>query len=352
MRKHSIVTTLLLIGIILTGCFSDSEVVPDVSHIELDNKLVRFDQLLSSLDTNNLEVESEMLEGKVPEFYRIFFKNVLPFQTETKEGFIKNLRGYLADDRIVKMQNLTAQTFSNFESESMPSIEQSMKLMKHYFPDFIAPNLYTFTSEYTYQQFIFQDSDRDGLGIGLDMFLGSDYSYKDIDPNNPGFSTYLTRSFDKAHMTKKVMEILVDDQVGRPPGSRLLDQMLNHGKKMYILDKVMPEAHDSILLEYTTSQTKWVQENELQMWAFFFDQNMFYESNSMKINKYINPSPSSPGMPDAAPGRTANYLGWQIVKAYMKRFPKTTIQELIAENDTQKIMDKSRYKPKRKKGYK
>ena len=69
---------------------------------------------------------------------------------------------------------------------------------------------------------------------------------------------------------------------------------------------------------------------------------------SFTYNKYINTSPNSPGMPDQAPGRTANYIGLQIVKAYMKRFPETTIPELLAIQDVQKIMDLSRYKPKRK----
>jgi len=123
--------------------------------------------------------------------------------------------------------------------------------------------------------------------------------------------------------------------------------MIHNGKRLYILDRVLPTTQDSILLEYTGAQTKWVQENELSMWAFFFDENLFYESNAMTINKYINPSPSSPGMPDAAPGRTANYIGWKIVEAYMKR-TNATLSELIAMNDSQKIMDQSRYKPGRR----
>jgi len=101
-------------------------------------------------------------------------------------------------------------------------------------------------------------------------------------------------------------------------------------------------------LEYTADQTEWVKSNELEMWAFFFDQELFYESNTMKINKYIQPSPTSPGMPEIAPGRTANYVGWQIVNAYMKRNSDTTLEELIQLRDSQEIMDKSRYKPKQK----
>ena len=332
----------------ITSCGEDSrEFVPDVSGIELSNKVIRFEQLMSELDTNNLAEEVQKLNTDYTQFYSVYFRNVLPFETKTPEGFLSNFRGYLSDERIQKLQDTTAIVFRDFDTETLPKLENAMKMMRHYFPEFKAPNIYTFISEYTYQQFLFSDADRDGVGIGLDMFLGADYPYKQLDPNNPAFSRYLTRTFNKEHLPRKIAEILVDDIIGKPPGSRLLDQMIHNGKRLYILDRVLPTAQDSILLEYTDKQTKWVTENELSMWAFFFDENLFYESNAMKINKYINPSPSSPGMPDAAPGRTANYVGWKIVEAYMKK-SKSTLNELIDMNDSQKIMDESRYKPGRR----
>jgi len=332
----------------ILSCGSDTrEIIPDVSEIELSNKLIRFEKSMAALDTNNLSTGVEKLNIDHTEFYSVFFRNVLPFETKTEEGFLDNLKGYLTDKRILKLQDTTELIYKNFESETLPKLNDAMKYIKHYFPEFKAPNLYTFISEYTYQQFIFSDKERDGVGIGLDMYLGADYPYKQLDPNNPGFSNYLTRSFNKDHLPRNVAEILIDDLIGRPPGSRLLDHMIHNGKRLYVLDRVLPTTSDTILLQYTKEQTKWVEENELSMWAFFFDENLFYESNSMKINKYINPSPTSPGMPDAAPGKTANYIGWKIVEAYMDR-KNISIRELIEEKDSQVIMDESRYKPKRK----
>jgi hypothetical protein len=339
----------IIMLIITTGCSSEKkEYVPDVSDISITYDIVRFEQLLSLVDTNNIELELEVLKAKYPSFTDIYFSKVLPFVGKTEEDFYINLKGYLGDKRINKLQDTVAVVFNDFEDETISDLEKAMKYMKYYFIDFKAPNIYTFISEYTYQKFIFEDGLKDGVGIGLDMFLGKEYDYKGIDPNNPAFSQYLTRTFSKEYIPKMLMEILVNDRIGRAPGSRLIDHMIHNGKQLYILDKVLPETQDSILFEYTSKQTEWVTSNELEMWAFFFDQNLFYESNTMKINKYINPSPNSPGMPPDAPGRTANYIGYQIVKAYMQKYPTTTIDELIKLNDSQKIMDKSRYKPKQK----
>lgn len=350
MRRIALLYFTLLFFIFCTwSCETDSkEFIPDISKIEITPDVVRFEKLLAELDTNNLVSEIENLKSKYPEFTNIFFTKILPFEANTNEEFIANLRGYLGDPRIKKLQDSVAILFDDFEQNTLVDLTKGMKYMKYYFDDFEAPNIYTFTSEYTYQKFIFEDAEKDGIGIGLDMFLGEKYNYKEIDPNNPAFSQYLTRTFSKEYIPKMIMEVLIYDRIGRSPGSRLLDHMIHNGKQMYILNKVLPETQDSILFEYTKEQTEWVKSNELEMWAFFFDQNLFYESNTLKINKYINPSPNSPGMPPAAPGRTANYMGLQIVKAYMKKYPKTNLQELIKLKDSQKIMDKSRYKPKQK----
>jgi len=220
--------------------------------------------------------------------------------------------------------------------------------MKFYFPDFVPPNVYTFISDLGNQVFLFPDKDKDGVGIGLDMFLGDEFPYVQFSKENPAFSQYLSRTFNSDHIARKVMYLIIDDMVGPPIGDRLLDHMIHNGKKLYILDKVLPMAHDSIVMEYSGEETEWVKNSELSMWAFFFDQDLFYETNSMKINKYVNDSPDSPGMPSEAPGRTANYMGWQIVKAYMNKYKNTSMDQLIQLNDTQFIMDKSRYKPKRR----
>ena len=340
---------LSIIVLFFSNCASDKgKYIPDVSHIKSDVTIKRFEQELFQLDTNNMVSEFEALKAEYPEFTNLFFSRVLPLKGETEAEFQENLRGYLTDSRILKLQDTVAIVFENIEREEIVDLKKAMKFMKYYFSDFDPPNVYTFTSEYTYQKFIFEDAKRDALGMGLDMFLGRNYDYKAIDPKNPAFSEYLTRTFSKEYIPKMMMEVLIDDRMGREPGSRLLDHMIHNGKKLYILDKVLPETPDSILFEYTAQQTEWVKSNELEMWAFFFDQNLFYESNSIKINKYINPSPSSPGMPDMAPGRTANYMGLQIVKAYMKKFPQTSLQQLMDLKDSQMIMDKSRYKPKQK----
>jgi len=123
--------------------------------------------------------------------------------------------------------------------------------------------------------------------------------------------------------------------------------MIHNGKQLYILDQLLPYAPDSIKLEYTPTQIKWIKENEYNIWAYLIEKELLYSTNMREIQKLVNPSPHSPGMPPEAPGRTANWVGWQIVKNYMKRNPTTTLSDLLALEDSQKLLDKAKYKPRR-----
>ena len=179
------------------------------------------------------------------------------------------------------------------------------------------------------------------------MFLGSDFPYEQINPSNPAFSNYLARFYTTEFIAKKIAEVLIEDKLPPPTKSDFLSLMIWGGKKLYLTQQLLPSKSDDYIIEYTPEQYQWCQENESQIWSFFFEKNLFYETDIRKFNKLIAPAPTSPGMPQESPGRTANYIGWQIVKKYMDNNPDLDIDDLIDEEEAQSILDGSKYKPRR-----
>ena len=45
--------------------------------------------------------------------------------------------------------------------------------------------------------------------------------------------------------------------------------------------------------------------------------------------------------------KQVDWLGWQIISAYMQRYPNTTLPQLLALRDAQKLLEQSKYKPRR-----
>ena len=125
----------------------------------------------------------------------------------------------------------------------------------------------------------------------------------------------------------------------------LLDNMIYHGKLMYFVDALLPEMDDSLKIGYTGLQIDWCKRNEAQMWSQLIEYKMLYSNKRMDIIRYINNSPTTSGFPLESPGRTGVWIGWQIVREYMNKFPETTLPELMQNNDYQQILNDSKYFP-------
>ena len=344
LKKLIFYTIVLLVGI---SCWQGKgKNIPDVSDIKMDVDIKDFHHQLFSIDTNDIISGISGLESKYPEFFNLYFTQLLPFRNKMTldENFYKNVSGFLTDKRIQKLVDTTAIVFSEF-SPIKAEFNQAFRFYKHYFPNRNIPDLYPMISEFGFGTFIFPiNENKDGIGIGLDMFLGNEYPYYQLAPNNPSFSAYITRTFTKEHLVKKSMDALIDDIIEPPKGDKLLDLMIYNGKKMCVLDRLLPLSPDSIKWEYNTKQTDWVKSNEQQLWAHLLKEELLYETSLRKIKKLVDQSPNSPGMPPAAPGRTANFIGWKIVEAYLKRRPNISMEELLL-TDAQEIFDRSKYKP-------
>ncbi len=344
---------MLFIALLASVYFSCSDKktsidIPEVESIEVsDISFVRFDRVVSQMDTSNINNAYLQTVSKYPNITDLYFKKLLNFDSSNKDSFYNSIAQFVAAPEIQELQDTIDGLYPDTK-DIEDEFKQAFRFIKYYFPDYELPNVYFFQTEFGYQTILFSDLERDGVGVGLDMFLGDIYNYKNLDPTNPSFSTYLTRTYNRDHIVKKVLDMIIDELLGQSNGKRFIDQIIHQGKKIFLLRRLLPYAADTVVTEFSQAQMDWLYKNELEMWSFFLEQDIMYETSFLKVDKYIYPSPSSPGMPKEAPGRTGSFIGWLIVESYMDRYPELTINDLLTEVDAQKLMEKSKYKPKRR----
>ena len=107
----------------------------------------------------------------------------------------------------------------------------------------------------------------------------------------------------------------------------------------------MPKASNTVKISYTETQLQWCDNNEEQVWFYFIDNNLLYSKEPTEIIKYMGEAPFIQGFPEGSPGRIGHWLGWQIVKAYMEKNPTVSIEKLMLNDNAQKILNESKYKP-------
>lgn len=312
--------------------------IPDVSHIDMDLEVIRFEKEMYGIDSNDIVTKSKALVSNHPDFVEIYTSPNVMRERTWKDSSQQSILAHLMRGPQMKMLYDTCMVqfddFSPYELE----LEEAFKYYKHYFPEQTIPKIYTCITEFGYQGFTYGP---EILVIGTEHYMGSEFpAYNGI------FPRYQSSSFTPEHLVSSSMELMVGEILGENPERNMLDAMINNGKKLYILDQLLPHTEDSIKLKYTAAQTEWCNDNEFEMWTFFVNEDLIYSEDKRSYMKYIAPTPTSPGMPTESPGRTANWIGWQIIKKYMKLNPNKTLQDLVDEKDTQVIFKAAKYKPR------
>lgn len=232
----------------------------------------------------------------------------------------------------------TQATFGDFRSETA-DLRDAFQHVRFYFPDFRVPPVYTFVSGLS-QDVLVNDS---LIVLGLDFFAGPKASYR---PNAPG---YMLRRYQRPHLVPQAVLQISNKYLRQNFADRtLLNQMVQLGKSYYFLDKVMPCTPDSLKIGYTARELAAVAYNEQKIWAHFLTKKLLYQTQPFLTQKYVGERPNTPEIGKEAPGRIGAWVGWQIVRAYVAENPKVTLAQLLAEEDAQKILDGSKYKPKKR----
>jgi len=331
---------LLLTSVLFVGCGDDaSRNAPDVSHISVQVNIQRFDRDLFSLDTADLQAGLERLATAYPDFLPFFVAEIAHDQTNPNETPLEAIAGFLNAPQVQRLHDSCQAAFPDL-TRLRADLEQLSRYYRHYFPDRPVPRFVTAVTEFVGDAYAVNDS---LVMIGLDMFLGENFSGYNPDY----FPQYLRRQFDKNYMTTKVALALSSRIVGPPPGERILDYMVNNGKILYVMDLLLPNVPDSTKMGYTREQIEGCHANEQEVWARLLDLNVLYQPLNNKNQKIVMPSPSTDIVFQESPGEVGNWIGWQIVQAYMRRFPDTSIQELMNQRDAQQFLEKAKYKPKR-----
>jgi uncharacterized protein YjaZ len=124
--------------------------------------------------------------------------------------------------------------------------------------------------------------------------------------------------------------------------------MIYYGKQLYLKDILLPDYSDAEKIGYTPAQDQWCKENESYIWRYFIDENLLYDSDSRLPNRFINIAPFSKfylEIDNDSPGRVGQWIGWQIVRSFMKN-NEVSLNDML-KLDSKELFEKSKYKPKK-----
>ncbi len=229
---------------------------------------------------------------------------------------------------------------------------EGLKRVKYYFPSYNLPDqfitfigpmdAYANTPTGSHGEIITSYA----LCSGLQLHLGVESSFYQGEIGSQLYPEYMSKRFNTDHITVNCMKNIIDDIF--PPNYQemsLLDIMIDQGKRMYLLDLLLPDKEQNVKLGYTKIQLDGVLENEAMIWNFFTENNLLFEKDRLKIRSYISDGPFTQELGEGSPGFISLFVGKQIVRKYMDLHPETSIEKLFLMN-ANNVLTSSKYKPK------
>lgn len=333
---------LFLSLILILACNSNENKIPDVSNLKVQKvEISRFEKDFFELDTLNFQSAFDKLKIKYPEFLSLYLFEIQGIASPSDSDLILSdkIKSFIYNPDIRKVYNQAQIEYADLSGIS-EDFETAFQYLKYYLPNLPQPQLFSYVAPFQHQALTIGN---DKLGIGLDMHLGKDYEFY----ASAGHPQYLSKTFTKEHLlANSFMAYAKSLIVENRNKNRLIDKMIYQGKLLYLVEQLLPLYDKKLFIGYTSEQLSWCERNEIQIWSFWIEQQLLYETKSVKYGRFVSPSPTTAGMPTESPGNIGSWSGWQIVKAFMKNNPDTTMAELLAIEDGQQILKLSGYKPK------
>ncbi|HUC79629.1 MAG TPA: hypothetical protein VMR70_01885 [Flavisolibacter sp.] len=334
----------LLFAVVLFSCSNENN-APDVSGIKMDVSVKRFDRDFFAMDTTQLQTSLQGLEQKYPEFLDLYFKYFAPIReiaAQNNAGFDSGLLIYY---RFIRpLADSVEQKFPNTNAIEK-GLEENLRYVKHYFPSFKTPEVITSVEgfnpndpEEIYGATYYQDK----LVLSLQMFLGKNYS--GYDPSL--YPDYLRRRFEPDYIVPNAMRAIAGElYADTSEGASLIEQMIEKGKRWWLMKKLLPHTPDSLITGYTAQQTAALQREEGNIWGVIMQNENLYSIESPTIQTYIGESPFTATLPQGAPGNIGPWIGWRIIEKFAAEKPELSIEQVLRTTAKQ-IFQEAKYKPK------
>ncbi|MBV9987083.1 MAG: hypothetical protein JO301_05355 [Chitinophagaceae bacterium] len=324
------------IVLLLAGCKERKE-VPDVSGIKIALETSRFEKDFFAVDTLHLNNSLQVLNTKHPGFTQDFLFNILG---TTPDSALKDVPAFIRTYNT--MYQASQQVFRNFEATAA-EVKKGLQFVHYYFPAYRLPTrLITFIGPInSYGNIITANA----LAVGLQLYMGRDYPMYLSENGQQLYPLFISRRFEPAYIPVNCMKNIIDDMY--PPNSMgrpLVEQMVEAGKRIYLLDRLLPEFPDSLKTGYTQRQLDGSYASEKNIWSFFVQNDLLFSTDPNMTRDYLSDGPNTQALGKESPGNIGQFVGTQIVAKWMKKNKGISLETMM-QTPPRKIFDEAKYKP-------
>lgn len=327
---------LITLCITLFGCGEDERNWDvDTSSIQYDPEVYRLDMELAKATSQTIQRKNNTFHKDLGAFYKYYLDEMLQAGLPEDPAIGERLMKFVKDSAIEASFHSVKSQFSSVDPY-VSTFRKGMKRLKYHFKDIQLPQTLIFYHS------LFSNgvmSTNDQLAVGIEMYLGPD---DPIVQKLPGqnFPTYFKEKMVPKFLPVDMARSWVENQLySGEEESKFSDIMIEKGKTLYLLHAIYPDMDPSLLMRFEKADYKWCEKNEFLIWQFLVDQKFIYTDDPNVHRNFFSEGPFTPGLPEGAPSKVGEFVGFRIVKQFMDKNPDVGLKELIEIENIHKILN-------------
>jgi len=333
---HAIMLFLFSIALGISGC-RNMPLDVDISEIDLNIELERFDRDLFEMDQNNMDAGISNMYSKYGDFFDVFNVHVINIGLASSRRYSSYLSMFINDPLNREVYEYTNSIFST-TADIESHLSNGFRHYLYHYPDSLTPRVVAYVSRFNQGLFTVGHF----VGVGLDQYLGRDCDYY----TQMGTPNYLVQKKEPVRVPVDVMYAWATQLYPYNDSlDNVLSRMIYHGQLSWFVGAMYPELEEQMIMGFSEEQMKWCLNNEEQMWTHLVEEKLLFSSDPMNIRKLVEDAPSTRFYTSESPGRAAVWQGWQIVKAYAERNSKLSVHQVMSQRNFQELLRLSRYDP-------
>lgn len=319
---RNLLSFLVVILLCFQSCEKDNKVEKEIANIDIDVQVERFEKLFAEASPKDLP----KLKAEYPFMFSRQYHDSI---------WIARMQDTLQQEMFTEIQK----KYADF-TEINDDIKSLFQHLKYYYPAFRSPRVITLINDVEYRN---KTIVTDSIAlIAIDNYLGSDHMFYG------NIQKYIRQNFEAPQIVSDLATEYAQQQIYQPSRKSLLDEMVYFGKILYFKDVMIPLKSDAEKIGYTQEELDWAIENEPNIWQFFVERELLFETDPKLAGRFINPAPFTKfnlELDAESPGRLGQYIGWQIVKAYMEN-NDADFNDML-QMDATELFNKSKFKPRK-----
>ncbi|MCZ4407991.1 hypothetical protein O3Q51_04180 [Cryomorphaceae bacterium 1068] len=320
----------------LLSCSSDRFSV-DTSKVDYQPEFLRLDRAIFDEQSKLTQEELTSLTSQYGSFLEVYMVDIMQMPPPDNPMLPEFLSRFTGDLTWQKLQASVDQIYPDLSAQE-EVLAEALRAYSIHFGNKDLPQLVAYNSGFNVG--IFPSSE--WLGVGLEWYLSPENEVvKQLPPDL--FPQYKRDKMKPQYLAVNALKGWLFFKNQDLTGEDMLSSMVFNGKMLYITRALM-EVTDADLLNYSPAQLEWAEDSEYAIWTYLLENDLVFSTDFRQINKMMNDGPFTPGMPAESPGGVGNWLGLQMVEAYMNENENLTLQDLLGAGDRQIL---ETYKPGR-----